>query len=73
MAEPGHGLIMVMGKGGVGKTTLAAAIAVELAQRWLAVHLTTSDPSAHLTETLSGQMEHLTVSRIDPQAETERY
>lgn len=73
LAEPGHGLIMVMGKGGVGKTTLAAAIAVALARRGLGVHLTTSDPAAHLTETLSGQMEHLTVSRIDPQAETERY
>lgn len=73
MAEPGHGLIMVMGKGGVGKTTLAAAIAVELARRGLAVHLTTSDPAAHIAETLSGQMDHLTVSRIDPQAETRRY
>lgn len=73
MAEPGHGLIMVMGKGGVGKTTLAAAIAVELARRGLAVHLTTSDPAAHLTETLAGQMAHLTVSRIDPRAETQRY
>lgn len=73
LAEPGHGLIMVMGKGGVGKTTLAAAIAVELARRGLGVHLTTSDPAAHLTETLSGQMDHLTVSRIDPQAESLRY
>ena len=73
LAEPGHGLIMVMGKGGVGKTTLAAAIAVDLARRGLGVHLTTSDPAAHLTETLSGQMEHLSVSRIDPQAETDRY
>lgn len=73
LAEPGHGLIMVMGKGGVGKTTLAAAIAVELARRGLAVHLTTSDPAAHLAETLSGQMAHLAVSRIDPQAETQRY
>ena len=73
LAEPGHGLIMVMGKGGVGKTTLAAAIAVELARRGLGVHLTTSDPAAHLTETLSGEMDHLTVSRIDPQAETDRY
>jgi arsenite/tail-anchored protein-transporting ATPase len=73
LAAPGHGLIMVMGKGGVGKTTLAAAIAVELARRGLAVHLTTSDPAAHLAETLSGQMAHLTVSRIDPQAETQRY
>ncbi|MEH0165028.1 arsenical pump-driving ATPase [Roseateles microcysteis] len=73
VAAPGHGLIMVMGKGGVGKTTLAAALAVELARRGLPVHLTTSDPAAHLAETLVGQLEHLTVSRIDPQAETLRY
>ena len=73
LAAPGHGLIMVMGKGGVGKTTLAAAVAVELARRGLPVHLTTSDPAAHLAETLSGQMEHLAVSRIDPQVETRRY
>lgn len=73
LAEPGHGLIMVMGKGGVGKTTLAAAIAVELARRGLPVHLTTSDPAAHLSDTLAGQMAQLTVSRIDPQVETQRY
>ena len=68
-----HGLVMLMGKGGVGKTTLAAAVAVELAQRGLPVHLTTSDPAAHLIETLNGTLNHLTVSRIDPHAETERY
>jgi len=73
LAAPGHGLIMVMGKGGVGKTTLAAALAVELARRGLPVHLTTSDPAAHLTETLTGQMDRLTVSRIDPKLETQRY
>ena len=73
LAAPGHGLIIVMGKGGVGKTTLAAAVAVELARRGLPVHLTTSDPAAHLAETLAGQMEHLTVSRIDPHVETQRY
>ncbi|HLO96603.1 MAG TPA: arsenical pump-driving ATPase [Burkholderiaceae bacterium] len=73
LAAPGHGLIMVMGKGGVGKTTLAAAVAIELARRGLPVHLTTSDPAAHLAETLAGQMEHLTVSRIDPHVETRRY
>ena len=50
----GHGLIMTMGKGGVGKTTAAAAIAVELATRGYPVHLTTSDPAAHLAETLEG-------------------
>lgn len=73
LAAPGHGLIMVMGKGGVGKTTLAAAVAVDLARRGMPVHLTTSDPAAHLAETLAGQMEHLTVSRIDPHVETQRY
>jgi arsenite-transporting ATPase len=64
---------MLMGKGGVGKTTLAAAIAVGLAHRGLPTHLTTSDPAAHLTETLVGSLENLTVSRIDPHEETERY
>ena len=73
IAAEGHGLVMLMGKGGVGKTTLAAAVAVELAHRGLPVHLTTSDPAAHLVETLSGTMDHLTVSRIDPHEVTERY
>jgi len=62
-----------MGKGGVGKTTLAAAIAVGLARRGHAVHLTTSDPAAHLAATLDGSVESLKVSRIDPHAETARY
>lgn len=73
LAADGHGLIMLMGKGGVGKTTMAAAVAVELASRGLPVHLTTSDPAAHLGETLAGSLPHLEVSRIDPRAETERY
>jgi arsenite-transporting ATPase len=73
IAEDEHGLIMLMGKGGVGKTTIAAAVAVELAHRGLAVHLTTSDPAAHLNETLHGSLENLTVSKIDPHKETERY
>ncbi|WP_273762114.1 arsenical pump-driving ATPase [Aeromonas hydrophila] len=73
LATDGHGLIMLMGKGGVGKTTLAAAVAVELANRELPVHLTTSDPAAHLGETLAGALPSLEVSRIDPHAETERY
>lgn len=73
IAQDGHGLVMVMGKGGVGKTTLAAAVAVALAHRGHAVHLTTSDPAAHLVETLEGTLEHLSVSRIDPHEVTERY
>jgi len=73
IAAEGHGLVMVMGKGGVGKTTLAAAVAVELARRGLPVHLTTSDPAAHLTETLDEAPTNLRVSRIDPHIETQRY
>jgi arsenite-transporting ATPase len=73
IAEDGHGLVMLMGKGGVGKTTLAAAIAIELAGRGHTVHLSTSDPAAHLDETIERSLEHLTVSRINPQVETERY
>jgi len=73
IAADGHGLVMTMGKGGVGKTTVAAAVAVELARRGLAVHLTTSDPAAHLSDTLNGTLDNLTVSRIDPHEETERY
>lgn len=73
IALDGHGLVMIMGKGGVGKTTLAAAVAVELARRGLPVHLTTSDPAAHLADTLSGSMSNLTLSRIDPKVETQRY
>lgn len=69
----GQGLVMVMGKGGVGKTTIAAAIAVELASRGHEVHLTTTDPAAHLAEAINAEVEHLEVSRIDPHAETERY
>ncbi|MBS1156654.1 MAG: arsenical pump-driving ATPase [Proteobacteria bacterium] len=73
IAADGHGLVMLMGKGGVGKTTLAAAIAVELARRGLPVNLSTSDPAGHLAETLEGSQANLSVSRIDPQEETERY
>ena len=75
IAADGHGLVMLMAKGGVGKTTIAAAVAVavELAHRGLPVHLTTSDPAAHLSETLVGSLDNLTVSRIDPQEVTEQY
>lgn len=68
-----HGLVMLMGKGGVGKTTIAASIAVKLAEQGADVHLTTSDPAAHLENTLNGSLPNLQVSRIDPVAETERY
>lgn len=69
----GKGLVMTMGKGGVGKTTIAASVAVSLAKRGHKVHLTTSDPAAHLSYTLDASLPNLQVSRIDPKVETERY
>lgn len=73
IAAGDRGLVMVMGKGGVGKTTIAAAIAVGLASRGHDVHLTTTDPAAHVMFVVDGTMPGLTVDRIDPRAETERY
>ena len=73
LAQAGHGLIMVMGKGGVGKTTVAAALALGLVQRGKTVHLSTTDPAAHLVQTLGGEVPGLQVSRIDPKVETQRY
>jgi arsenite/tail-anchored protein-transporting ATPase len=71
--RPRKGLLMFMGKGGVGKTTMAAAVAAELAARGHEVLLTTTDPAAHIVETLGGEVPGLTVSRIDPAQETARY
>jgi arsenite-transporting ATPase len=72
LAESGCGVVMTMGKGGVGKTTIAAAIATELARRGLKVHLSTTDPAAHIAAA-AGQIPGMQVSRIDPQVETRDY
>jgi arsenite-transporting ATPase len=69
----GHGLVMCMGKGGVGKTTIAAAIALALTERGHEVLLTTTDPAAHLTDTLGRAVEGLTVTRIDPDSALQQY
>jgi arsenite-transporting ATPase len=73
LAQAGRGVILAMGKGGVGKTTIAAAIAVALAERGFPVHLTTTDPAAHVAATVNGELRNLRVSRIDPHAETAGY
>ncbi len=73
LAAVGQGLIMVMGKGGVGKTTIAAALALGLVQRGKTVHLSTTDPAAHLEGTLGGALPGLRLDRIDPKVETQRY
>ena len=70
-----HGLVMTMGKGGVGKTTIAAAIALRIAQKGYPVHLTTTDPAAHLMDHIGNIKlpENLEVDRIDPHAEKKAY
>ena len=73
LARGDHGLVMCIGKGGVGKTTVAAAIAVALAGRGHEVLLTTTDPAAHLNETLAEQVPGITVSKIDPHSATAQY
>ena len=68
-----RGVIMTMGKGGVGKTTVAAAIALSLARRGHIVHLSTTDPAAHIAEAVAGNFSNLTVGRIDPAHEVALY
>jgi arsenite-transporting ATPase len=72
IAQAGRGVVMTMGKGGVGKTTIAAAVATELARRGFNVHLSTTDPAAHIAAA-AGKITGMQVSRIDPQAETRAY
>ena len=73
LEEQGHGLVLCMGKGGVGKTTVAAALAVALAHRGHPVHLATTDPAGNLGTTLWDAVEGLSISRIDPVRATREY
>ena len=73
IAASGHGLVMTMGKGGVGKTTVAARIAIELARRGHKVTLSTTDPAAHVRYAVAGDVPGLTVTRIDPEQELASY
>ncbi len=73
MIARGKGVIMTMGKGGVGKTTLAVRIATKLAKKGFKVTLTTTDPAAHVEQALGERPPTLSVARIDPAVETRRY
>jgi arsenite-transporting ATPase len=65
-------VIFTMGKGGVGKTTIAAAIALGLSVKGKKVHLTTTDPAAHLKYIIN-ESENITMSHIDENAELLKY
>jgi arsenite-transporting ATPase len=74
IAASGHGVVMTMGKGGVGKTSIAAALARALASAGQPVHLSTTDPAAHVDGAVGlDRPDTLTVSRIDPEVEIARY
>jgi arsenite-transporting ATPase len=64
---------MTMGKGGVGKTSIAAAVALALAEQGHQVHLTTTDPAAHVSDAVGEPVPGLRVSRIDAETETRAY
>lgn len=65
-------VIFTMGKGGVGKTTVAAAIALGLSEKGKKVHLTTTDPAAHLKFVID-ESSGITMSHIDEHAELKKY
>ncbi|MDH8001252.1 arsenical pump-driving ATPase [Bacillus cereus] len=73
LSKTGKRVIFTMGKGGVGKTTVASAIAVGLAEKGHHVHLTTTDPAAHIDYVMHGEQGNIKISRIDPKVEVENY
>ena len=71
--KDGNGLIMTMGKGGVGKTTIASTIAINLAKRGFEVTLSTTDPASHLEYMIKDKNLNLSVEKIDPTEEIQKH
>lgn len=73
LAELRRGVVMLTGNAGVGKTTVAAAVAVILARGGHSVQLVLTAPTDELAQSLEGKVERLTLVKIDPVAETAAY
>ena len=73
LARSDAGVVFTMGKGGVGKTTIARAVARALARRGKRVHLTTTDPASDRTATGAAALDGVSLSRLDAEAETRAY
>jgi len=73
LSSDGKGVVMTMGKGGVGKTTVAIDVARKLAHQGHSVYLATTDPADHVTSQFDQVPDNLTVEAIDPKKETERH
>lgn len=70
--QTGKKVVFTMGKGGVGKTTVAAAIALGLSRKGQKVRLATTDPADHLNLVV-GQENGISVSHIDEKEELRKY
>ena len=70
--ESGKKIVFTMGKGGVGKTTVAAAIALGLRRKGQKVRLATTDPADHLNLVM-GRENGISISHIDEKGELKKY